>query len=243
MIHCLGRLSRSGHARIGSSVGRALFLRRCGDAGPVGSSAAHDPFDRQRDAGGAERGVRRALRGRGRAAVDPAGDAAPGDAAAGVLHDPLGAPADGAARVRPLVPLVRRALGGRAGLGPFDLLEEPRPAAGRRDRREVPRRGADPAQGEAAAVEPALQRRRDPDRGLGEPEVVQAEAGRGRGEDGGDPPEDGAGGGESGGATPRSTSRASGARTRRIARPPTRRRCSTARARAWRRGSATSATG
>ena len=122
-----------------------------------------------------------ALRGRRRAAVDPAGDAAAGDAAAGVLHDPLGAPADGAARVRPLVPLVRRAFGGRAGLGPFDLLEEPRPPARRRGRGEVPRRGADPAQGEAAAVDPALQRRRDADRGLGEPEVVQAQARRGRG--------------------------------------------------------------
>ena len=27
--HCLGRWSRSGHSRIGSSLGRALFLRRC----------------------------------------------------------------------------------------------------------------------------------------------------------------------------------------------------------------------
>ena len=242
MIHCLGRLSRSGYARIGSSLGRTLFLRRCGDAGSVGSSAARDPFDRQRDAGCAERGVRRALRGRRRAAVDPAGDAAAGDAAAGVLHDPLGAPVDGAARVRPLVPLVRRAFGGRAGLGPFDLLEEPRPSARRRGRREVPRRGVEPAQGEAAAVEPALQRRRDPDRGLGEPEVVQAQAGRGRGS-GRSARGRGRGATERAGATRRSTSRASGARTRRTARPPTPRRCSIARGRAWRRSSATSAMG
>ena len=43
-----------------------------------------------------------------RAAVDPAGEAAAGDAVAGVLFDPLGAAVDGAAGVRPAVPLVRR---------------------------------------------------------------------------------------------------------------------------------------
>ena len=43
-----------------------------------------------------------------RPAVDPAGEAASGDAVAGVLLDPLGAAADGAAGVRPAVPLVRR---------------------------------------------------------------------------------------------------------------------------------------
>ena len=46
-----------------------------------------------------------------RAAVDPAGEAASGDAVAGVLLDPLGAAADGAAGVRSAVPLVRRASG------------------------------------------------------------------------------------------------------------------------------------
>src|SRR3954469_19712228 len=97
MIHCLGRWSRGGYARIGSSLGRALFLRQCGAAGPVGSSAAPDPFDRQRDVGSAKRGVRGALLVRRRATVDPAGDVAAGDAAAGVLYDPLGATADGAA--------------------------------------------------------------------------------------------------------------------------------------------------
>ena len=48
---------------------------------------------------------------------------------------------------------------------------------------------------------------------------------------------------ERAGATRRSTSRASGVRTRRIARPPIPRRCSTARGRAWRRSSAISAMG
>ena len=40
--------------------------------------------------------------------LDPAGEAAAGDAFAGVLFDPLGAAVDGAAGVRPLVSLVRR---------------------------------------------------------------------------------------------------------------------------------------
>jgi transposase len=44
-------------------------------------------------------------------------------------------------------------------------------------------------------------------------------------------------------ATPMSTSRGRSARTRRIVRPPTRRRCSTAKGLAWRRSSASSATG
>ena len=48
---------------------------------------------------------------------------------------------------------------------------------------------------------------------------------------------------ERAGATRRSTSRASGARTRRIARPPIPRRCSIARGRAWRQSSAISAMG
>src|SRR4051794_16369720 len=42
------------------------------------------------------------------AAVDPAGEAAAGDAIAGVLFNPLGAASDGAAGIRPAVPLVRR---------------------------------------------------------------------------------------------------------------------------------------
>lgn len=41
------------------------------------------------------------------AAVDPAGEAAAGDAVAGVVFDPLGAASDGAAGIRPAVPVVR----------------------------------------------------------------------------------------------------------------------------------------
>ena len=44
-----------------------------------------------------------------RAPFDPSGEAVAGDAVAGVLFDPLGATADGAAGVRSSVPLVRRA--------------------------------------------------------------------------------------------------------------------------------------
>ena len=61
------------------------------------------------------------------------------------------------------------------GLGPFDLLEEPRPAAGRRHRGEVPGRGAGAAAGEEAAVERSLLGRRHADRGLGVDEELQAE--------------------------------------------------------------------
>lgn len=43
-------------------------------------------------------------------AFDPAGEAAAGDAAAGVLFDPLGAASDGAAGIRSSVSLVRRDL-------------------------------------------------------------------------------------------------------------------------------------
>ena len=47
------------------------------------------------------------------------------------------------------------------------FLEEPRPAAGRRDRGQVPGRGAGAAEGQAAAVERALLGGRHADRGLG----------------------------------------------------------------------------
>ena len=50
-------------------------------------------------------------------ALDPAGDAAAGDAVAGVLLGALRADADGADRLQPAVPLVRRAADGRARSG------------------------------------------------------------------------------------------------------------------------------
>ena len=50
---------------------------------------------------------------------------------------------------------------------PLDVLEEPGPAAGRRDRGEVPGRRAGASRGEAAAVDGALLGGRHADRGLG----------------------------------------------------------------------------
>jgi hypothetical protein len=54
--------------------------------------------------------------------VDPAGAAAAGDAAAGVLRHPLGASADGADGVRSSVPLVRGPGSRRSDVGPLELL-------------------------------------------------------------------------------------------------------------------------
>ncbi|MBB4399170.1 hypothetical protein GGD62_008320 [Bradyrhizobium sp. ERR14] len=57
------------------------------------------------------------------------------------LFDPLRAASDGAAGIRPAVPLVRRnRRRRRRRLGPFGVLEEPRPAAGGRHRGQVPGR-------------------------------------------------------------------------------------------------------
>jgi PAS domain-containing protein len=55
----------------------------------------------------------------------------------GAAFDPLGASFDGAAGVRPSVPLVCRDRRRRRGVGPFGVLEEPRSAAGRRHRGEL----------------------------------------------------------------------------------------------------------
>jgi len=49
-----------------------------------------------------------------------------------------------------------RLRGGRAELAPFELLEEPGPAAAGRDRGEVPAGGGAPAEGETASVERPL---------------------------------------------------------------------------------------
>ena len=86
--------------------------------------------------GGADGRVLGDVRAAG-AALDPAGEAAAGDAVAGVLHDPLGTAVDGAAGVRPSVPLVCRHRRRRCGLGSLDVLQEPGPSAGGRHRRQV----------------------------------------------------------------------------------------------------------
>src|SRR5882757_9181383 len=109
------------------------------------------------------------------AGVDSAGAACPGLAASGVLLDPVGASAGRADRVRPAVPLVRRAGHRRGGLGCHDVYQEPRPAARRRCRGEVPFGGAVADPGEAAVVERALLGGRHAHRSLGQPEELQAE--------------------------------------------------------------------
>ena len=78
------------------------------DRVPAKQSAAARPRDRQRGARRARCRVREDVRGVG-SAFDPAGEAAARLAAAGVLHHSVRTPADGAARLQPAVPLVRRA--------------------------------------------------------------------------------------------------------------------------------------
>ena len=81
--------------------------------------------------------------------------------------DPVRTAVDGAAGLQPAVPLVRRLVDGRAGLGCQHVQQEPRPPAGRR-------RGAAPAGGrgraasdQGAHVQRALLRRRHAYPGLG----------------------------------------------------------------------------
>lgn len=100
------------------------------------SSAAHDPGDSERRFERAVESLHGALY-RLWAAIDRAGEIASGDAAASVLRHPLRTATDGTVGIRPSVPLVCRSWRGQSGLGPFDLLQEPRPAVGGRDRGEV----------------------------------------------------------------------------------------------------------
>ena len=99
----------AGDAWIGRAMWIAVQLRGLGGAGWRGPSVAADPGDRKRGLGGSDGRVRGALSAAAGSALDPAGAAAAGDAAAGVLRHPLGASADGADGVRPSVPLVRGA--------------------------------------------------------------------------------------------------------------------------------------
>ncbi len=145
---------------------RSVLVCELGGTGAGGSSAARDPGDRGRGAGDVVAGVRAALFDAG-PAVDRAGAAAAGAVAAGVLRHPLGAPADGAAGLQPAVPLVRRAVDGRAGVGRDGLFEEPGSAGGRRDHGMLPAGGAAQRAGAGAAVGRSLLGRRHADRCLG----------------------------------------------------------------------------
>ena len=214
--------------------GCGLFvqLSRPGEAHPAGPSAAGDPRDRQRDAGDALARIRRALRV-GRAGLDPAGAAFARVAVAGVLLDPLGAPAGRADRVRHAVPLVRGPWRRRPGVGRHDVHQEPRPAAGRRRGGQVPGRRAGPPPRQGAALDRALLGRRH---AAGAWASAKSFRPKGGARDGSGPPDAGMG------ATASKTSAAGGAPTTRTRRPPTRTRGFTARAGARRQGSASWAT-
>src|SRR6202046_2768173 len=91
----------------GRAVRVAVQLRRSRSAGWQGSSAENHSRGGQGGPGVAFAVVFVALCADG-SPLDSAREAAAGDAVAGVLHDPLGAAVDGAARVRSPVSLVRR---------------------------------------------------------------------------------------------------------------------------------------
>ena len=102
-----------------------------------------------------------------------AADARP--VAAGVLHDPVRAPAGGAARLRPVVPLVRRPRRRRSGMGCVVLREEPGAVPGDGGGDAVPGRGRR-ASGRPSPDEPRpFLGGRHADRGLGEHEELPAQ--------------------------------------------------------------------
>src|SRR5512145_2479179 len=155
MIHSLDANRRMNRARYRRAVGRTVQLCGPGSAGAGGPSVASDPDDCERGGVGFGAGFCRALFADW-TAVDCSREAVAGDVVTGVLFDPLGAAVDGAAGVRFVVPLVCRAWDRRSGVGSFGVLEEPRPAAGRRYRGEVLERGAVATAGQETSVERPL---------------------------------------------------------------------------------------
>src|SRR5580704_13234605 len=93
-------------AGLGRAERRVVLVRRCRGSDTCGASVAGDPDPGERSTCGAGSRVFRALR-RQWTAVDCTGATAAGAASAGVLHDPLGAAADGADRLQPALSLVR----------------------------------------------------------------------------------------------------------------------------------------
>ena len=168
-----------GDAGRGSADGAAVLLCRSRVESSRGPPVAGDPRLGERGADGPVGRLRRALFAR-RPAEHRAGAAAAGDVAAMLLLGALGAAADGAAGVRPLVPLVRRARGRRPGVGRERVLEEPRPAARGRGGAALPGGARGLAGGEAAVVERALLGGRHADPGLGQPEELPAQGRRRR---------------------------------------------------------------
>ena len=175
LIHSVPTADGKSDARLGSTFWGVVLGCGPGGSGPGGSSPAEHPATDGRGACGPDRVVLGALCVSDGASVDPARDVAAGHASASVRLDPLGAAADGAAGVRPVVPQVRRAGHRRSGLQSFELRPEPGPASGRRDRGPVPGRRAGSTPREAAPVQRSRQRRRHADRGLGVYEELQAQ--------------------------------------------------------------------
>ena len=140
---------------------------------PAGPSVARDSPDHRSGAGAAVAALRRAVR-EFRPAVDSAGEAAAGAAAAGAVHDSQRAAADGATGLQPAVSLVRGPRHGRRGVVADDVYQESRSAARRRHRRGVLRGGVDPCRHRAAAVGRALHGRWHAAGGLGESEEFPA---------------------------------------------------------------------
>src|SRR5437899_1151024 len=114
-------------ARWGCENRGAVQLCELRAPGADGSSIAGDPPDRQRGADGAVAGIREALC-QVRPAIDSAGETAARAAVAGVLFGAFGAAVDGAAWLQSAVPLVRRAVAGRGGVGRHGIHQEPRAA-------------------------------------------------------------------------------------------------------------------
>src|SRR5262249_40319180 len=112
------------------------------------------------------------------ATVDPAGVLVAGVAAASVLHRAFGTAVDGATRLQFAVPLVRRVVGGRSGVGRDGVLQEPRPVARRRDPRAVLQQCAQPAASAPSALQRALLGGWDADRGVGQHEELRAQGWR-----------------------------------------------------------------
>jgi hypothetical protein len=146
-------------------------LRQLRAAGSKGSSAARDPADCGRGAGGFVGGIRGAVR-QVWAAVDPAGAIASRPAVTGLLYGSLGAPADGAARVQSAVPLVCRSVTGRRDLGRNRVHQKPRAPDRGGHRDQVHGRSAQPGTGEGAVVERSFLGRWDADRGVGQHEEL-----------------------------------------------------------------------
>lgn len=217
----------SGDARARRSAGAPVQLRPPGGPRTGQSSAASDPGAGGRGPGRAERALRSALFADG-AALDPAGDAAAGEPAAGFLLGALRAAADGADRRQPVVPVVRRPGDGCRDPASDGVHAQSRPAAGSGCRPRLPVGPAGLEAGQAAPVERPLLRRRHGDRGPGPHEELPAERRLGR----------------TAGTGPQRRARLPprrSARTRPLPRPPIRTPGSIARAPARRAGCATSA--